>query len=407
MKIAILFDNLGPYHVARLRAASQVCDLLALEINDCSREYPWAPSPLPRGFNSITLNRTRRRGDSNILDQTRRLGNTLTEFAPQCVFIPGWSRGYSWRALAWCLTNEVPAVLMSESTEHDSPRTALKEWWKASLVSLFSAALVGGVAHVNYLAKLGMRPDRVFQGYDAVDNDYFRRMAKSVRSLGADLKRGFGLPEHYFLASARFVEQKNLSRLIEAYVSYRGAFAGPAGVGIGADENRPWSMVLLGDGPGRAALDRQISAEGLGRFVLLPGFKQYPELPVYYGLASAFIHASTSEPWGLVVNEAMASGLPVVVSNRCGCAPDLVSDGRNGYTFDPRNVGQLAELMLRISIPGPHLSAMSNASAEIISACGLSRFAQGLRAAAEEAVALHSQKRTVARSALLRLLASP
>jgi glycosyltransferase involved in cell wall biosynthesis len=140
--------------------------------------------------------------------------------------------------------------------------------------------------------------------------------------------------------------------------------------------------------------------------VLLPGFKQYPELPVYYGLASAFIHASTSEPWGLVVNEAMASGLPVVVSNRCGCAPDLVCDGRNGYTFDPRNVGQLAELMLRISIPGPHLSTMSNASAEIISTWGLSRFAHGLRAAAEKAVALHSQITTAWRSALLRFLAS-
>jgi 1,2-diacylglycerol 3-alpha-glucosyltransferase len=59
------------------------------------------------------------------------------------------------------------------------------------------------------------------------------------------------------------------------------------------------------------------------------------------GLASAFIQASTTEQWGLVVNEAMASGLPVLVSERCGCAPDLVKNGVNGYTFDPYDIKEI------------------------------------------------------------------
>ena len=83
--------------------------------------------------------------------------------------------------------------------------------------------------------------------------------------------------------------------------------------------------------------------------VILAGFKQYDELPAYYGLASAFVHASTTEQWGLVVNEAMASGLPVLVSDRCGCAPDLVEDGVNGFTFDPYDVEALAGLMQRVA----------------------------------------------------------
>jgi 1,2-diacylglycerol 3-alpha-glucosyltransferase len=121
--------------------------------------------------------------------------------------------------------------------------------------------------------------------------------------------------------------------------------------------------------------------------VLLPGFKQYSELPVYYGLASAFVHASTSEPWGLVVNEAMASGLPVLVSNQCGCAPDLVREDRNGFTFDPCSVQQLTELMLRFLDNKSLNTTMGNESFKIISDWDLSRFSNSFRTAAETAVA--------------------
>src|SRR5207244_4064698 len=102
---------------------------------------------------------------------------------------------------------------------------------------------------------------------------------------------------------------KNLPRLLEAFAGYR-RLAGDAA----------WELVLLGDGPLRPELVALLKDLELDGHVLLPGFKQYDELPAYYGLAGAFIHASTTEQWGLVVNEAMASGLPVLVSDRCGCA---------------------------------------------------------------------------------------
>jgi glycosyltransferase involved in cell wall biosynthesis len=119
----------------------------------------------------------------------------------------------------------------------------------------------------------------------------------------------------------------------------------------------------------------------------MPGFKQYPDLPAYYGLAKAFIHASTTEQWGLVVNEAMASGLPVLVSNRCGCAMNLVKDGVNGFTFDPFNVEEMAEVMLRLTeTPKHRLTEMGDASREIISNWGPERFAKGLHDAVETAL---------------------
>ena len=154
--------------------------------------------------------------------------------------------------------------------------------------------------------------------------------------------------------------------------------------------------------PLRSDLCRLISDLRLDACVHLPGFKQYPELPAYYGLASAFIHASTTEQWGLVVNEAMASGLPVLVSNRCGCARDLVQEGVNGFTFDPYNVEQMAELMLKIStFQDVSLSAFGDASRAIIIKWGPERFASGLKSALECALKVGTKRAGILNRMLL------
>ena len=117
----------------------------------------------------------------------------------------------------------------------------------------------------------------------------------------------------------------------------------------GALAGDAWHLVLLGDGELRGELERRIALPDLAGAVILRGFRQYDELPAFYGLARAFVHASTTEQWGLVVNEAMAAGLPVLVSARCGCAQDLVRNGVNGFTFDPYDVEELAGLMQRVA----------------------------------------------------------
>ena len=124
----------------------------------------------------------------------------------------------------------------------------------------------------------------------------------------------------------------------------------------------------------------------------MPGFKQYEELPTYYASAGAFIHASTIEQWGLVVNEAMASGLPVLVSNRCGCAKDLVREGVNGFTFDPYNEEQLADLMVRIASDEVARYQMGARSREIIAEWGTDRFASGVKASVETALSAPKKK---------------
>jgi glycosyltransferase involved in cell wall biosynthesis len=205
------------------------------------------------------------------------------------------------------------------------------------------------------------------------------------------------LPENYFLASARFIEKKNLPRLIQAYAEYRRRSEIAA--------KAPWDLVLLGDGPLRETLNSQLSTLNLNEHVHLPGFKPYDELPVYYALANAFVHASTSEQWGLVVNEAVASGLPVIVSNRCGCAQELVNG--NGFTFDPTNEDELATRLLEMaSLSDQERKRIGENSYGIAANFAPERFGEELERAASMAMEVPQKRFGVMDRALLLVAAS-
>jgi glycosyltransferase involved in cell wall biosynthesis len=130
---------------------------------------------------------------------------------------------------------------------------------------------------------------------------------------------------------------------------------------------------------------KTLSQAGL---VVFSGFRQIWELRDFYSRAGAFIHPALSEPWGLVINEAMASGLPILSSHNVGAADELVRDGINGFSFDPEDVEELAELMLRLAVlPPEDRQAMGEASQRLIAGWGLERFVQGANEAARVAMA--------------------
>lgn len=377
LPVAIIFDNFGPYHVARLQVASAGCNLLAIEVAGISATYAWKNESMAGTFKRVTLIEQATSGGVSRSELVGRLKRALEQFQPGVVVVPGWASPAAWGAMSWCVKNRVPMVCLSDSTEWDEPRVGWKEWIKRKLVGLFSSALVAGTRASDYLTKLGMPGERIFLGYDAVDNRYFNDRAEEIRACGEEARRQYGLPQDYFLASARFVEKKNLSRLLEAYALYRASCQMPA----------PWSLVLLGDGPLRSVLEAKLDALGLRDHVMMPGFKQVADLPFFYAWAGAFIHPSTVEPWGLVVNEAMASGLPVLVSNRCGCAPELVNEGVNGFTFDPLHVEEMAQKMRQLAAADFLREAFGKKSRKIVAGWGPERFARGLSQAIEAALA--------------------
>src|SRR5262249_29590175 len=190
---------------------------------------------------------------------------------------------------------------------------------------VLGAAVVGGTGHGDCRVELGMPEGRIPRGYNAVDSAFYRDRAASWRARPDGRE---GLPEApFFLSVCRFVPEKNLLRLIEAFMRYREQPR--AGV--------PWDLVLCGDGPQAALIEGAIARSGHGGGIHRPGFLQAESLTRWYAHAGAFVLPSLSEPWGLVVNEAASAGLPLLVSQRAGCAPTLVPepDGITGARFDP------------------------------------------------------------------------
>jgi glycosyltransferase involved in cell wall biosynthesis len=322
---------------------------------------------------------------------SEKVSSVLQKLKPDVVCLNGYWAADSWAGLLWCQENGVPALVFSESNSFDYPRKAWKEWIKRKIVSQFSAGLAGGSPQKEYLISLGLSPDSVFTGYDAVDNDFFSLQAEKIRGASQNTPL---LPQNFFLACARFEEKKNLPGLIRAYAIYQKQSA----------PDLCWHLVIVGDGSLRSRLDRLISDLSLDSFVHLPGAQPIEMLPQFYARAKALVHASTTEQWGLVVNEALASALPVLVSTRCGCATDLVRNGVNGFIFDPENPETLGSLFQRISCGELDLKAMGEAGAKIIADWGPERFAEGLRSAVGKALQTGPSPGGVLSRVLLRLL---
>lgn len=126
-----------------------------------------------------------------------------------------------------------------------------------------------------------------------------------------------------------------------------------------------WGLVLVGDGPQRQEIEDYVKQHAL-KNVLMPGFQQKEDIPKFLAVGDIFVLPSISETWGLVVNEAMAAGLPVLVSKGCGCCTDLVREGINGFSFDPSDNNELLGLMQSVVDGKYNLMSMGEASLDII-----------------------------------------
>src|SRR5438093_4875098 len=390
--IAVVFHYIGPYHHARLNAAASRLSVTGFEWLAKAHDA-WGKAGSDARYHKVAVFPEAAHNNLGSSQLRRAFWSALEQANPDVVAVNGWNDFGSLVAADCCVRRGIPMVVMSESAGQEEPRTWWKEMIKRRVVGVYSAALVGGQRHVEYLVELGMPRDRIFTGYDVVDNAYFHRRAEEVRSQKSDVRKQYGLSENYFLASARFIEKKNLPTLIRAYAAYRQKSE--------ASGNPPWDVVLLGDGPLREALNSQLSTLNLHAHVHLPGFKPYDELPVYYALAKAFVHASTTEQWGLVVNEAVASGLPVIVSERCGCVPELVRG--NGFTFDPIDERELPSRLLQIaSLSDDERRSLGDASYRIAENFAPEHFGEGLEQAAKLALP-HPRKASLLGRTLIKL----
>ena len=375
MRTVILTRQIGHYHDARFRAAAAALGSISVlsVANEGGFGHFLARRPGGYSIDRLFPGRTAYEAAVNSGELVGAVAAALDRIAPDTVVISGWAAPESFAAIRWAREACVPVVIMSESQADDAPRSRLREALKSRIVRSCDAGLVGGPPHRDYMAALGLPPARIHLGYNAVDNEHFARGADAARRSARQVRAEHGLPDRYVLASARFIAKKNLPVLVEAYAMAARVLAAP-------------DLVILGDGEERGAIEAAVERTGTGGRVHLPGFVSYDVLPIYYGLAEAFAHVSLVEQWGLVVNEAMAAGLPVMVARHTGVARSVVEDGRNGLLIDPASVPAMAAALSQLFAMAPgERSAIGARARQAIGRWSPARFATGLRSAISDA----------------------
>jgi 1,2-diacylglycerol 3-alpha-glucosyltransferase len=343
--------------------------VIGLEVAGYDREYEWDRVAGDSGYTRHTVFSERNYHDLSRAEIMKGVQSALTIVRPDVVAINGWSVPEAQAAVSWARSRGVFTILMSETKSDDRRRSWWKEAAKRAIIRRFDAALVGGGPHADYLAHLGFPPERIRFGYNAVDNNYFEKQSDAARRRAVELRSALRLPNEFFFVCTRFLPRKNLDGLLRAYAAYRrtGFLA--------------WDLVIAGSGSEEQELRHLAETLGIADAVHWAGFVQYPDLPTYFGLASAFVHVAKHEAWGLVVNEAAASALPLIVARTAGAASQLVRDGETGLLVDGDNDADIARAFTDMTgmSESERVRMASNARA-LVSQWGPNRFGSELAA---------------------------
>jgi glycosyltransferase involved in cell wall biosynthesis len=227
---------------------------------------------------------------------------------------------------------------------------------------------------LEYLRHLGISERRIFAAPNAVDAALFGAAADKARDAEPEVRAGHRLPLRYFLYVGRLVRSKGVFDLVDAYAQLSQEIRAKVG------------LVFAGDGADRGELMERASRIVPGA-IQFAGFVHREELPGFYALADGLIFPTHSDPWGLVVNEAMSCGLPVIATSVAGCVADLVQDGCNGFVVLPGNVPQLASAMARLAEDSTLRCEMGSRSRKKIEAFSPLAWAEGLLTAVERVCA--------------------
>lgn len=330
--IALVFAQFSAYHIDRCQAVaarfSGRAEVLAVEVATSSSTYAWEASGAVDGARKITLFP----GDSyDKIAWPRRLWR-LFRVLYRCDSVMV-GIGYNEPdiiVLSWLLTLVgVRMIVLSESKYDDKLRNYRSEFGKALLLAPYRAAVVGGHRHVAYFRFLGFNQRAVVPGYDTVDLARVRTMGGGIAAPG-----GTAYAARDFIFVGRFVDKKNLVELVEGYALYVG------GAGVS-----PRRLVLIGAGQEEPLIRARAAELGVTGLIDFTGFLSAEAVAQRLSQGLALVLPSGEEQWGLVVNEALAFGLPVIVSPAVGSGDLLVRNLVNGHVIELGSPEGLAAAM--------------------------------------------------------------
>jgi glycosyltransferase involved in cell wall biosynthesis len=312
--------------------------------------------PLFNGYDYLFLNNTAKNPSTSRFNGIINpdIISSVDAFKPNAILVIGWSFVSHLKLLHY-FKNKIPVYFRGDSTLLDEQKNFRFLFRKLVLRWVYryiDKAFYVGTNNKDYFLKHGLKEHNLIFAPHAVDNKRFGNDAL-YKNEGKAIRIALGIPAHHtlFLFSGKFEDKKSPLLLISAFKKIT--------------QNNV-SLLLVGNGFLEDALKNE--AQRQTNIYFLP-FQNQSQMPAVYRSADVFVLPSggPGETWGLAVNEAMACGLPVIVSDKVGCAIDLVHNQKNGFIFESGNLDSLIEkIYLCTSISKIELRAMGNASKKII-----------------------------------------
>lgn len=397
-RVGILATHPIQYYAPWYRMLAQQLDLTVFY---CQRLTPQAQAmgfggafewdvPLLKGYRArFLMNQAREPNVSTFCGcDTPEIGQIIAQERFDAFIVHGWAIKSFWQAILACWRTRTPVLVRGDSqmlTARGRVRRTIKYPLYHWFIPRFDGYLVVGERARQYLRYYGARPERMFFSPHAVDNDFFSVHADTLRAMRTHVRQAWDIPPDavVYLYAGKCIAEKRPEDFVRAVTE------------AARVQPHVWGLVV-GDGPLRVRMQAATERQGWPlRFV---GFLNQTEIPRAYSASDALVLPSESETWGLVVNEAMASGLPAFVSDRVGCAPDLVVPGQTGDVFPCGNITELSALMSRYAYPPEWLTTLGKHARQHIQRYSLARAVDGTVAAVRDVYTARrfAQQRAVA-----------
>jgi glycosyltransferase involved in cell wall biosynthesis len=356
-RLALLTEIIAPYRIPVFNALARrkYLDLHVVflaETDPTQRQWLIYKEEIEFSYEVLPSWRWRRNGGSILLN--RGMASALDRFRPNSILCGGYNHLAFWQALAWAKLHKTYFAAWIESTSRDqrtssSAANSSKRWF----VRHCDSFAVPGKSSFEYVKSMGINAAKIHTAPNAVDVERFIALAHSARQNELKVRSELLLPPRYFLYAGRIIPEKGVFHLLQAYSQ------------LPSEVRSQIGLLFVGDGSAKDELMKQATRVAPGT-ILFPGFAQRDQLASFYALAEALVFPTLSDPWGLVVNEAMACGLPIIATEVAGCTADLVHDGENGYVVPAGNVSKLAEAMQTFACDRQLSSRMGESSARLI-----------------------------------------
>ncbi|MES2833820.1 MAG: glycosyltransferase [Pseudomonadota bacterium] len=357
MRVAYLCNTFGqPDHDRCAALSAARIDLLSIDWARDDSEYRWENTDKTWGAHLALAVRTGSPGSS--LGAWWRMMQALARFKPQVIVVYGYHNPAFFLCAAIFSLLGVTMLTMNDSRFSDYPRSVTKDALKQFLLAPYRGCLAGSEAAADYTRFLGVGRIAIYRC--AIDTARVARASKAAFEATA-------FEDRTFLVVSRFVEKKNLFRLLDAYGRYA----------AGASKAR--RLVLIGYGPMEHALRSYVAANPeLASRVDVVGFISVSRVPEYIGGSLSLILPSHSDQFGIVVTEALASGVPAIVSSNCGAA-EMIESWSNGHVVNVDQPGPLVHAMAEMDGAEDRWKTMSDNARASASQADVARFLEAIQ----------------------------